>query len=338
MTSLRRTWGARVAQGLGLLLGAGLLAWCVWMASRPENREHLDRLRHADPRLLVALAALSLLSLWLNGTGFWVTSRPIARISYASVLATNALASLLGFFPFKLSILSRVLVHHRRDGVDVLRIGAWLGASAVIALGVLVPMGAAGLWRGSLDAWFIVGTLAGLALSAGVLNVLGRCFGGEAGRARLAGGLARVGLGAAARSTRHGWIGRLAASMDVVARPGTLAGAMALRMGDLLTQAARFVVAASITQANLPPEKAVPIAAVHFLIGVASPSGAAGSREGGAAAFVKLLPGVDHGAFSIVVLTVGASELVVTGVLGLAALGWLRPDRLMRAGASGPAN
>lgn len=321
----RPSRGRTVAlQALGGLVSLALLAWCVHTAWKGGSLERLRGLSASDAW---ALAGLSLLSLTLNGSLFWVTLRPVKRLRWVDVLAVNAVATFLAYFPFKLSIVWRVLVHHRRDGLPVLTIGAWLMSNAAVVLAVLLPPALAGLWRQRVDSVYLATSLGGILVLLLAVHCVARWLGGERGLGRL-----RRLLG------QEGWRGRVAASdrfvrlhngLGMLAHAPTLASAAGLRLADLMVQALRFVVAARAIGEVLPAHDAVLIAGVYFLIGVVSPSGAVGAREGGTTGLAKVLPGVNYAAFAGVALAVSAAEVVVVVVCVVLALAWLRPWRLL---------
>ncbi|MCE7972852.1 MAG: hypothetical protein DYG92_00795 [Leptolyngbya sp. PLA1] len=316
-------------QALGGLVSLALLAWCVHTAWKGGALERFRGLSGTDAW---TLAALSLLSLTLNGTLFWVTLAPLKRLRWVDVLAVNAVATFLAYFPFKLSIVWRVLVHHRRDRLPVLTIGAWLIANAAVVLAVLLPPALAGLWRQRVDGPYIAAALGGILVLLLALHAVAVWFGGARGLERLRGLLGR-----------HGWRGRITGSarferlhegLGMLAHAPTLAAAAGLRLADLLVQAVRFVVAARAIGESLPAHDAVLIAGVYFLIGVVSPSGAVGAREGGATGLARVLPGVNYAAFAGVALAVSAAEVVVVVISVALALLWLKPWRLLGRGGA----
>jgi hypothetical protein len=221
-------------QALGGLVSLALLAWCVYTAWKGGSLEKLRGLSGGDAW---ALAGLSLLSLTLNGSLFWVTLRPVKRLRWVDVLAVNAVATFLAYFPFKLSIVWRVLVHNRRDGLPVLTIGAWLMSNAAVVLAVLLPPALAGLWRQRVDGVYLAASLGGILVLLLALHGVARWLGGERGLERLRGLLGR-----------RGWRGRVASSqkfarlhqgLGMLAHAPTLASAAGLRLADLLVQAVR---------------------------------------------------------------------------------------------------
>jgi hypothetical protein len=257
----------------------------------------------------------------------------VKRLRWVDVLAVNAVATFLAYFPFKLSIVWRVLVHNRRDGLPVLTIGAWLMSNAAVVLAVLLPPALAGLWRQRVDGVYLAASLGGILVLLLALHGVARWLGGERGLERLRGLLGR-----------RGWRGRVASSqkfarlhqgLGMLAHAPTLASAAGLRLADLLVQAVRFVVAARAIGETLPAHDAVLIAGVYFLIGVMSPTGAVGAREGGTTGLARVLPGVNYAAFAGIAIAVSAAEVSVVVVSVALALAWLRPWRLLSPQGTG---
>ena len=134
--------------------------------------------------------------------------------------------------------------------------------------------------------------------------------------------------------------GNLHAGFDMLASPAAVGGSAALRLADMAVHTSRFMVAASILGVALPPAQALPISMAYFLIGIVSPSGLAGLREGAASGIAGLLlakagaSGHAASSFAPVALLVSATEAAVFLGFGLLSLAWLRPDRLVRVRAS----
>lgn len=320
-------------RAIGAVLSLSLLGWCIWVAFRPENREHLQRMLDAPPHVFITLLALSAASLAFNGATFWLTLRPARALPLRDVEAANAVASFLGYLPFKLSILFRFIIHNRRDGVPLLTIGAWLASNAAIVIATLTPPCAASLMRGRIDwQWFVI-SLGGWAFCFMTLTALARHFAGDTGLIRIQ---------SLADTTRIRPLGRLArASLFVRAHAGlamlasrpVVAGAMCLRLTDILLQAGRFLIASSAIGAALGPGKSILAASTFFMLGLLSPAGAVGAREGGTTGLVKLLeiPGVSHESLAVVALAVSATEAVVFAAAAIIGAIYLRLHRLLLA-------
>src|SRR5690606_11528936 len=90
-------------------------------------------------------------------------------------------------------------------------------------------------------------------------------------------------LGFFERLTHTEHFEHLRSGLSMLAHPMALLGAAGLRLADVAAQAARFLLAAAAVGAVLPADDAILVASVYFLIGVFSPAGTLGVREGGAA-------------------------------------------------------
>ena len=137
-----RSIGRTVVQLIGYLIGIALLVWCIRLAFSEENSAQLATLKDAPAQSLILLLMLSLASVGVNGFLFWIALTPLRRLPLADVLWTNALATLLNYLPFKLSVASRVLVHARKHNVSIPRIGAWFASVGAVMLCTLVPFSA----------------------------------------------------------------------------------------------------------------------------------------------------------------------------------------------------
>lgn len=308
-----------VVQVVGILLSVALLAWCVSIAFGPQNRERLMQLRQAPVGTVVTLFALSAASLLLTGASFWLTLWPARRLPLARVEAVNAVASFLGYLPFKLSLISRVVLHHRRDGLPLLTAGAWLVAQAVLALGVILPLAAAGIWRGRIDGVYAVAALLLLGISYGAIVTIARWQSGPAGLSRLQRWGGRLGF--VGRLLRSPNFAKVHAGFDMLAHPASVAAAMSVRALDIGAQAGRFVVAAQALNVPLSWDAALLSASTFFLLGVLSPAGAVGSREGGTTGLAALLslPGAPAETIAVVSVLVSASEIIVYTLAALCA-------------------
>lgn len=303
-----RSWARLAVQGVGFAVGLGLLAWAVMLALSEKNRTSLEMIWNAEKLVVLGLLALSAASVLLNGVMFWVVLRPLKRLHPVDVALTNAIAAFLSVLPFKINLLTRLLIHHRRDGVSFKDILSWLGAMTALAFSVLVPVGLAGLWRGTMDAlWWLVAAGGSLACAG-----LGVWLGHLALRWRV---LQVMSLGSD-RIARH-W-------PTVLAHTG-------LRWLDVALLCLRFVAAAHAAHVDLPLEKIVLLATTYFLLSVFAPAGALGFREMGTAG-VGVAAGAATEEVALVALIVTATELVASGLLCVPACIRLRPDRLIRRG------
>ncbi|MEX2218241.1 MAG: lysylphosphatidylglycerol synthase domain-containing protein [Phycisphaerales bacterium] len=340
----QRRLGRLVVRLLGIALGAASLGWCVWMAvdpGNPERQSQFERLRHADPGMIAAMLALSLGTVVINALLFWALLAPVRRLRVVDMLAVNGACMLISYLPLKLGAVFRVLVHNRRDRIPLATIGAWFAAMVVVMGVAYAPPVLATLWLGSITpAWFGA-VAAGEILGIVVLVAGARLLRGHTGLDRLARFVGAIPLLPLGRVLRTRLWGNLHAGFDMLASPGAVAGSVLLRLADMGIHASRFIVAATILGVDLPPAQALPISVAYFLIGIVSPSGLAGLREGAATGLAGLLlasAGATReaiSAFAAVALLVSATEAVVYLSVGVAGLAWLRPDRLLRV--KGPA-
>lgn len=327
--SKRAGW-ARVAQGVGFVIGLGLLAWCVSLALSPDNREQLSHLLEASPLDVAILLGCSVGTLLFNGLIFWVVLWPVKRTGPVYVSAVNAVATLISYAPFKIAVAFRVLVHNRVDHVPVLTIGAWFAAIAVLALTVLLPaLGASLLLEHQGWLWWVV-WIGGSIACTGVVVWLASLFSGERGWLRLTGLIESVGPSRVSRLIAGEGGRRLHAGVDMLGHTRASAGATVLRIADILVQAVRVWVAAQILHVELGWGPCMVIASTYFLIGIISPIGMLGPRESGSAA-VATLAGISsaQGAQTIVTLSllISASEAVVYLAGGGLGAAYLRVDR-----------
>jgi hypothetical protein len=300
-------------QIVGTLLSLGLLVWAASQALTPENQESLVRLRNAPPHLAIALVGLVLASVLLNGVIFQAILAHTHRLGTVHMTAVTGIATLLAFAPFKLSLLSRVFIHRRRDRLRYRTLVAWLAAVGGLSLCVLGPATLASLWRADLDAlWFLGGVVAPAGLLALAVAV--------ARRVRRVPALHAVTLGSA----------------DYATDPGKVALLGALRLTDLASMALRFTIAGWILGIELTPGAAIVAASVYFITGILSPSGNLGAREG-AVTGVGFLPAINaHEQFALLALTVTAAEILGALIAGAAGAIYERPDRLLASVAPAP--
>ncbi|MGE3108803.1 MAG: lysylphosphatidylglycerol synthase domain-containing protein [Phycisphaerales bacterium] len=336
----RRRRARALLHALGLCAGLALLGWCVAVALNPDNRAQLRMLREADWRLVALLALLSAASLLANGLAFWVVLRPVRRIPVLSVLAVNALATALASIPFKLSVLCRFVVHHRRDGVPLLIITTWMGNMLLLIVATMAPLVLVSVVRGRVDAAWFAGAGGGVIAAALLICLVARAASRGAWWAALErrwnprAGASRPGV-LRRLVQRFAIIDRAREGVRALSSPTAVFSAAGLRCADVVIQAARFVVAAAILQQTLSPADAIIAAATYFLVGVASPAGALGFREAavvgvaGASGAADVADPVAAG--SIVVLTVTAIDTVVVLLAAGAAAAYLRIDRLLAA-------
>jgi hypothetical protein len=315
----------------GFLASLAALGWCVSIAlsQRDESgASPFHRLHEAPKTAIAELAALTALSIVLNGMIFRVTLGPVRTLRWADVLAVNALATFLNYLPFKLSLIARLTIHHRRDGVPVPVFMAWMAATAVMALTVIGIVSLIGLFflSGDGSGWWIALSAAGIAGGAAVITLIARAFEGDRGVARMEAMASTLRLPLIPRILRTTLWRRLHDGFAMLADPGAVTVAVLLRVADLLVHAARVVVAAHIVGQPMTLEVGLLVAASYFVVGAASPFGMLGPREGALAA-------VAGGSIAAVALVISAVEAVVNLAGAACAIAWLRPDRLLRVTA-----
>lgn len=320
-----------IAQILGFVLGLGLFAWCVHIALKPGNREQLTKLIDAPLQDKLALLGLSVVVVIISSAIFQLTLRPVKKLKFLDVQATGVIACLLALLPFKLSVVFRVVVHNRRDGVPLLTIGAWFASVAAVLLAVVGPVLLVSMWRHTPDAIWLSCTLGGVLLCSGALLIASRIFLSERGWRWLMGVWGGLPLPNSLRTPALQE--RVHEGVRMLASPSAVLSCVGLRLMDMLVQAARFKIAAAIVGQPLGWDQAVLAGATFFLIGAVAPSGQVGAREAGTAGLLNaVLPSIDFQSFTIVVLLVSATETLVLLVGSMMGLAWLRPDRLLRLG------
>ena len=319
----------------------GLLGWAVSMAFSGDNRAALEHLQSAPRSLILAVVGLSALSLLINGSTLWLTLTPVRRLKLTDTLAANSIAVFFNYLPFKLSLVSRFVIHNRRDGMPLLQIGAWLAAFAVVVLAGLAPPVAASLVRPKVDGVWIAMVVGGIAVMFAAVTLAARLFAGDRGlqRVQSIGGIIPVSL--LHRLLKSRAFAQLHTGFAMLSSPGVLGVLLVLRVADLLVQAARFELAARAVGGELGWDQALLAASAYFMIGILSPAGVLGARETGTAGVAALLtiPALTSDAFVLAVLVVTGAELIVNLVAAAASIAWLRPDRLLRGGtpvAAGP--
>ncbi len=330
-------------QIVGFLASIAALGWCLRTALKPENREQFSKLADAPAELILALLGLSFLSLSLNGLAFWLAIIPISRLRLPDVLATNGVCTFLGYLPFKAGAIVRFAIHNRRDKVPVPTIGAWFGSVAVVMTIVFSVMISTAILRGRIDALWLIFATTGATMFGFFLMLIARLFRGESGLQRLEHLVGLTRIAALKRPLRWKiWL-QLHAGFDILASPVAVFGGIANRMLDSAVQAGRFVVAAKILKltgfpiADLSLQQALMVSLLYFVVGIVSPSGLAGLREGAVGAWgapLLAMSGMSSAdgdkTFIALGLLVSATEFfayILGGGLGLA---WLRPDRLLK--------
>jgi hypothetical protein len=305
----RRFTPGRVAvQVLGAIISLGLFGWAIALALSEENRESLGALRHAPAFDVAALIGLTALSHVTNAAVFGLVLRPLRRLPWWEIALVNAVCTLLVLFPFKLSILVRVLIHHRRDRIPFRELVAWFAAVGALGLAVLGPLAFATLWRREFDAWFIVAGFGGMAA----------CSAGGWWLCTLA--------------PRYPILRRLSLGGDeLIRRPGVVVAHLVTRVADVLVLAARVYFAARVAAVAIDADSAFLLASGYFLATVLAFAGSLGFAEMGTAGVAELI-GLEGKSFALVALIVTATQTVLAAALSIVAVLVLRLDRVLIPG------
>ncbi len=314
-------------QLLGFGIGIALLVWCVRVVMSDENKAALEKVQQAGAGQILALLGLAAASIFLNGFIFWSAIRPLHRLRLSDTVAVNALATFLSYLPFKISVLTRWLIHNRRDGVHTLTIGAWFIVVAVLTVVTIAPMWlafarpeGAGRWW-----WFVIACA--IAAAHAVAWQTARLVRGPRGLERMK----RLGLPDPIAGRE--WFQRLHGGASMGGDTHAVWSTTIARILDILGFGLRFWIAARILGVPLTGEEAVLIGMAFFVVGVVSPFGTVGTREAGALGMAvgaglasaetqrdALLTGI-----LLVSVTEAAVGLVGAGI----ALAWLRADKLL---------
>jgi len=321
----RRLWLVLI-QTIGFAGGIAMLWWAVRVAMSEENRSQLAKLSDASPFELLTLMSLAALSVGFNGIIFWVLINPIYKLRATDVIATNAIATFLAYLPFKLSVVSRFVIHNRRDKIPVLTIGAWILAEALLMMAVFGPMGVVSWWLQEINLLWWVGAIVGVVVSTLAGCWVARLLAGEGGvdwLARIVGG----------RFAGTDSFARLHSGFVMLGNARSAMICNMFRVLDVLGFAMRFYVAARVLDLPISASDSLLLGTTYFMIGAASPFGMLGTREAGTIAIASLI-GISSAAITedqsgtvpiaATVLFVTAVEAVVN--LGCAGFGiaWLR--------------
>lgn len=314
---------ARWVQAGGFVLGLALLSWCVWLVMRDQQRVDEVKRLAASPGTLAALVALSVGVSACTGMMFRAVALPAARLPVPDVLAINAVSTLLGNLPFKLSLVARIYLHRQRNGLQVPLILAWMVAVlGVMAIGVLPPL-VATLVLKRVDATWWAAVVGGTLLLAVAAVVCGRLAGTERFWAWL--------TARGERSPRTlGRLTRWEGFAHIRRGPEMLGSASAVGQGVLWRSAAmgfgvwRFMVAAAAVGGVMTIGQCVVADSVYFSIQTAAPTGALGAREGGTVAAISAVAGKQ---LPVVVLAVSAAETAANLLCAGAGLLYLKLTR-----------
>lgn len=311
----------------GFALSLGALYWCFRTAtSDPKLQENWPKLLQLPWWLMVALPLVSAVTVVLSGLVFATVISPVRKLSKLDLVSVNGVCTLLGYFPFKLSLFFRVFWHNRKDRIDLLTIGGWFGAVAAVILASLAAAVVAALAAAHRPLLFV-------SIAAVALVVFGGMLLPAAGLARAMSGWLRAKLSPALGDK----LLKLTTGLDMLRDRRMLLTAMGLRGLDLAAQAVRFILAsqaaamAGLLDVPLEPSQAAIAGSLYFLLQVLAPAGVAGVREAGTVAVLSTISGgLRAEQITAVVLVVSASELVGNVLVGVpAALRlWWRAGKL----------
>ena len=153
-------------QLIGFTIGAALLVWCIKLAIKGGD---WSKLADADPLLIAALLGCTCVSLFINGTTFWITAQPIKPMNLWDLQRLNLACNLLNYAPIRVGAIARVLYHMRIDKLSFLQVGAWFAAIVyIMAMGVGACL-AATLIRVNLD-WVWAVIVIGLLIAGGLFT------------------------------------------------------------------------------------------------------------------------------------------------------------------------
>ncbi|MCB9845697.1 MAG: flippase-like domain-containing protein [Phycisphaeraceae bacterium] len=344
MSESRRDRPARpairvIVQLLGFAASIALLYWCVQRALSGDRTTQLERLRQASPALVASILAMAAASVVINGLTFWIAARRRHRVSVLGVQATNALATMLSYLPFKLGLLSRIVIHNQRDRIPLFSIGGWFAAVTALMFLAPVPIVLASLIRPSPDAVWWTMAIAGVLVVGVCIVLVSRIFAGAKGLDRISGMVTwsrRLG-----RIVKSEAFGRLHGGLDMLADPRVVAPSLALWLSDYGLRALRFVIAAQILAVSMPFGQAVILGSTYFIIGVLSPFGMVGTREAGTAGIAALLAIHQSSEAASVLLLVGAGEVlsnIALGIVGAIYVRLHRPKATIEAEPISPAS
>lgn len=326
----RRTPLSLAAQVVGFVVSLGLLGWVGYrVLSNEQSRAQLGRLWQAPIEQLLAMLLLSGFTIALSGLVFWAVVRPARRLSAAQAVGVNSVCSALSYLPFKISLIFRVLYHHRRDRLPLLFIGAWLAAAGVVILTSIAPPLGMSLLLRRVDGLWWAGAVGGTVALGALLVVMGRWAHGARGRAFIDRAAAATRVGLVRRFVNSAAFGRLMEGAGMLGDWRAVFGALALRSLDVAAQAARFALAAHILGVGLSADQVVIAGVTYFLLQATAPTGVGGVREAGTAGLLGFL-GND---VMVVVIAVSAAEAAMNLLMGAAAAVLLRVDKLLVRGA-----
>lgn len=307
------TGGRLILQLVGFGLGLVLVGWCVKGAIE-GGEAGWQRLREADPRLIVGLLATSVVSQLANGALFWTTIRPIRRERFWVLQGVNFTSGLLNYAPVRIGMLSRFVYHMRVDRMPILLLFAWFGTVTIAMMAVMGAALGATLLHPRLDAIWVGLFVAPLAVMVLLLPAIVRV-------PVFAKPLDRFIPGAVPMLAHRGW----------------MSAGLALRATDLAMWVARVAIAARILGLELATGDLL-IIAVAALVVAMNPLGRIGFREAAVSILAGYLAEPTGGdaldaTFKQLAILDSVGEAAAVIPCGLVAAAWWYA-RVRRAGSS----
>ncbi|MBT8486101.1 MAG: hypothetical protein HKO59_04730 [Phycisphaerales bacterium] len=288
-------------QTVGFVVGVALLIWCIKTAFGGDGDEW-RRIAHANPWLVLGLVGCTLVSMFVNGTLFWLVAQPMQRLGFRDMQWLNLVTAVLNYAPIRAGLIARVAYHLRVDRLSLLEIGAYLAAIAYTLALTVGSCIVATLIRPGIDGWWWALLLGQLALGGGLTwALMGQPL------------VARYGRG-----------------MDEMLRqPLCLWGAIGLRLVDIGAFVGRMFCAVAILELDLsgPETVLLGIAAITLSL---NPIGRTGFREIAVAFVASQLVSPDlsntelDSAMATLALVESAGEAMVAIPLGAICLLWYR--------------
>lgn len=263
-TSLPTGWRL-VVQLLGFAIGAAFIVWLVSDALQAEGWDEI--FQRASPGVIAGLLGCSLISLFINGTIFWVQLLPVKDGGFWTLQGVNCTASIFNYAPIRIGIISRYIYHMRVDRMSFLLITSWIFAIAIALLFVMGSATLASLLHPNIDIWWLLLTACPLIIVVSLLPLL----------------------------LNHPIVHRFAkGSEQMLANRKVLTLALVLRFIDLGAWAGRIWFATHIVDTGLSGDDILLLAVAAVLVSL-NPLGRIGYREAAVRWLAPLLAG---GAFT----------------------------------------
>ncbi|MCK4873148.1 MAG: hypothetical protein KAS72_10520 [Phycisphaerales bacterium] len=283
---------------IGYMLGLTLMGYCVHTAVKGGAvRDIAD----ASTWQIIALLACSAVSVVAHGTAWWLLMRPIQHLLWTRVQAINSVASLFFYAPLKLSVIARVALHRRADGLGYGLMAAWFVAgTGCLGVAVVAILLASALHGSSAPVQIIV---AGLVVVLGCASII------LVARFHLVGKLLR-------------------GSERMLVHPMIVVAAVLLRLVDMSAMTVRLRIACDILHEPVSLDEAYALTIMPLIGGVVSPIGALGAREWLTGWFGHLTGVADDSLLQSAATIATTSEAAVLLPMTLLALVYLKPHRL----------